>query len=171
MCAAIELAISTFLLFCPKYSTNSPSGPTRYMMIVWSTWRQQEVNFRQRYFPWFAALLWQVGWETSEQFVTHDVVVVFVSWSLTVINSVGSGDLLDLRLCSRQADQLRGKLWKRNYAYIWLEQSITCSSSSMSVWCFKLWQRLVLTFKHLQYLMLRLLTDCLQFDFGDEGLK
>lgn len=47
MCAAIELEISTFLLFCPKYSTNSPSGPTRYMMIVWSTWRQQEVKFRQ----------------------------------------------------------------------------------------------------------------------------
>lgn len=34
MCAAIELEISTFLLFCPKYSTNSPSGPTRYMMMV-----------------------------------------------------------------------------------------------------------------------------------------
>lgn len=67
MCAAIELEISTFLLFCPKYSTNSPSGPTRYMMIVWSTWRQQEVTFRHGYFLWFAALLWHVGWLTTEQ--------------------------------------------------------------------------------------------------------
>lgn len=42
MCAAMELEISTFLLFWPKYSTNCPSGPTRYMMIVWSTWREGE---------------------------------------------------------------------------------------------------------------------------------
>lgn len=124
MCAAIELEISTFLLFCPKYSTNSPSGPTRYMMMVWSTWRQQEVMFRHGYFLWFAALLWHVGWITTEQFITHDVVVVFVSRSLTVVNSVGSGDLLNLSLCSRQADQLWGKLWKRNYAYIRFDDSV-----------------------------------------------
>lgn len=34
MWAAIELVISMLFLFCPKYSTNSPSGPTRYMMMV-----------------------------------------------------------------------------------------------------------------------------------------
>lgn len=47
---------------------------------------------------------------TIEQVMTHNVVVVFVLWSLTVINSVGSGNLLDLRQCSRQANQLWGKL-------------------------------------------------------------
>lgn len=46
MYAAMELVISTLRLFCPKYSTNSPSGPTRYMMMVWSTCRGRETEFR-----------------------------------------------------------------------------------------------------------------------------
>lgn len=46
---------------------------------------------------------------------THDVVVVFVLWSLAVVNSVGSGDLLDAVLGPRQADQLRGKLWNKQH--------------------------------------------------------
>lgn len=41
---------------------------------------------------------------------THDVVVVLVFGTLTVINSVGSGDLLHLSRRARQADQLGGKL-------------------------------------------------------------
>lgn len=42
--------------------------------------------------------------------ITHNVVVVFVLWSLTVIDSVGSRNLLDLSRRPRQADQLRRKL-------------------------------------------------------------
>lgn len=47
----------------------------------------------------------------TEQVVTHNVVVVFVFRTLTVINPVGSGNLLNLSRRSRQANQLRGKLW------------------------------------------------------------
>lgn len=106
MWAAMELMISTLLLFCPKYSTNSPSGPTRYMMMVWSTWGRQEVEFRAPH----------CRDNGTKRVATHDVVVVFVLWSLTVINSVGSGNLLDLSRCPRQADQLWGKLC-RNKLY------------------------------------------------------
>ena len=41
---------------------------------------------------------------------THDVIVVLVSGTLAEINSVGSGNLLDLGQRPRQADQLWGKL-------------------------------------------------------------
>ena len=40
MYAAMEPVISVLVLFWPKYSRKSPSGPTRYMMMVWSTCRE-----------------------------------------------------------------------------------------------------------------------------------
>lgn len=67
-------------------------------MMVWSTWGQQRVR------------LGPPQEEGDERRDTHDVVVVLVFGTLTVVNSEGSGNLLDLGRRSRQADQLGGKL-------------------------------------------------------------
>lgn len=67
-------------------------------MMVWSTWGQQRVR------------LGPPHEEGDQRRDTHNVVVVLVFGTLTVINSVGSGDLLDLGRRSRQADQLGGEL-------------------------------------------------------------
>lgn len=67
-------------------------------MMVWSTWGQQRVR------------LGPPREEGDRRRDTHDVVVVLVFGTLTVVNSVGSGNLLDLGCRSRQADQLGGKL-------------------------------------------------------------
>lgn len=44
MFLVIPAAMSSAVLFCPKYSANSPEGSTRYWMIVWSTYEKKIVR-------------------------------------------------------------------------------------------------------------------------------
>lgn len=71
------------------------------MMIVWSTWMQGGAEFTAQRCH---------NDDKTNQVDTYNVVVVFVLWPLTVIDSVGSGNVLHLSRGSRQADQLGRKL-------------------------------------------------------------
>ena len=61
MCFVIPVAMSSAVLFCPKYSANSPVGSTRYWMMVWSTW-ETERNYSN--IDW-KLILWSGGNDTE----------------------------------------------------------------------------------------------------------